>query len=345
MSDRNERSVSRNDLIRKVKELCRQHEHQRVQLELALETTPRDSRYSTQLVDLMKREEVLQCEAAASPALIRDLTSKVDRALADETQKYFTKVSNQNIRKWSNLQGKQTRESDRLRSQMGAEVISVTNSSVQPSANATKKDPVEVTPADLDLEAIRLEEEYNRNWMQHEGFHLSEAFQKQVMRVERDWGTHETTLRDEFKAKRKQILGYDDGYYDTRSRAIVGNDQVRWHDPEKQKTLIHTAPVFAPSAVRFGNSTGAGGGAGRGTKKSREDAQLEQLDKQLAMALEGHQRQKEAALRWMKRQQIRIMAQAEAVRAEREAIGDIIAEDRAKLWSVMSAYAERRTLL
>jgi hypothetical protein len=47
------------DIISKVKSLKKQHDLKRSQLELSLETTPRDSRYSDQLVEMMRREEYL----------------------------------------------------------------------------------------------------------------------------------------------------------------------------------------------------------------------------------------------------------------------------------------------
>lgn len=126
------------------------HSLQRYQLELTLETSLRDSRYSPQLVELMKQEETLLREGSPSHAL-NDLIARVDRALTDETGRYFNKVSSQNIKRWQSLLGKLNRERDASRS--------LFREPVPAHGKASRRT---VTADDLDAEAIRLEEIYNK---------------------------------------------------------------------------------------------------------------------------------------------------------------------------------------
>ena len=65
-------------IAEKLKLLLKYHALQRVQLELTLETTPRDSRYSTSLMDLMKKEE-LTIREGGSQSTINELIKAVVR--------------------------------------------------------------------------------------------------------------------------------------------------------------------------------------------------------------------------------------------------------------------------
>jgi hypothetical protein len=83
---------------------------------------------------------------------------------------------------------------------------------------------------DLDLENLKLEQEYNDNWSNHEGFNLEEAFKLQNIKIETEYKVFEKSLTSK--------LG---------SIADTSGVDPRWHHPEKQRRLVHTAPVMSPS--------------------------------------------------------------------------------------------------
>jgi hypothetical protein len=55
--------------------------------------------------------------------------------------------------------------------------------------------------------------------------------------------------------------------------------------------------------------------------------QMERLQKELDAAMEGMQRQKGEAKRWLYRQQVRLQAQAVEVQWERSAIAEVLEQD------------------
>jgi hypothetical protein len=57
-----------------------------------------------------------------------------------------------------------------------------------------------VTAEALNEESLRLEEDYNRNFLMYEGFNLSEAFKSQSSKVDKDWGVHELALADDYRS-------------------------------------------------------------------------------------------------------------------------------------------------
>lgn len=226
------------DLINRIKEIKKLHQFQFNQLDLNLETSPRDSRYSQQLLEMMKKEEIMLSREPTSPAT-RSLTQKVDEALQNETQKFFAKLAAQNIRKWELFRDKLKRERSQLLQEISSKQLS---------------NQVEMSP--IDLEAERLQADYYKNWLQYEGLHLNNAFQSQLSRIDNDWSVHEQSIHQEYGSKKAAILGIS--HTDDIYRSDQRHDDGRWQHPEKQKTLIHTAPVFTPvrpsSAQRSHNS-------------------------------------------------------------------------------------------
>lgn len=114
----------------------------------------------------------------------------------------------------------------------------VSNSSMPVKKGALKA-------ADMEEEAARLEEDYNKNFLLYEGFNLSEAFKSQAAKVDKDWRVHEQALVDDYRTRRRAITGFDEPKGASMLLAI-DDQEIRWQHPEKQKTLIHTAPVFTP---------------------------------------------------------------------------------------------------
>lgn len=311
----------------KIQEIKYKQLESRINLELALETTQRDSRYSNTLVDLMRREEEILKDPRAS-ASARGIVQRVDEALKQETEAFFAKATQMNIKRWQMLAEKLNKDRQQLRSEVsrasggavGRERASSRGYSIQ--RGSARRVP---TPEEIEVESERLDYEYSKNWYKYENFNLQEAFQSQSARVENDWKTHENSIADEFNARRTKITGIDHSRHAQHNHASVDSDQ-RWQHPEKQKTLIHTAPVHSPnSTLNSSGDFGRGGLASRGGgRQQRNSAELDRLEKEYKQVMESLQNQKGDAKRWLHRQQVRLVAQTEQVRKERSVIADIL---------------------
>lgn len=294
----------------------RSHYQQRLQLELTLETIPRDSRYSAQLIDLMKREE-MAIRDNTDPKNMRDLIQRVDDALRTETERFFNKTVQQNVKRWETLQKKTEGEVQRLLHSPPPEVTTSPQKNCAKSDAACTKPPVDdsefnyriPTAAEMDRETLRLEEDYNQNWLRYEGHNLQSAFQSQIARVESDWISQEMALTDDFDMRKAQLTGSFPLDSPTRATAAASD---RWQHPEKQKTLIHTAPVLSPTINRT---------------QEPQTADLERLHRQYRAAMDNLERQKAAAVRWMGRQEIRLVAQCKESAVERRAISAVIRQE------------------
>lgn len=220
------------ELANHMKEVRKLHRNQFNQLDLNMETAPRDSRYSQQLLEMMKKEELLLNKEPSSSAT-RAMTAKVDEGLKNETQAFFCKLVTQNTRKWEQLKEKLAR----VRAQLNNEITVKQQQNVNSDLNSVRLSAI-------DAEEDRLLADYYKNWLQYEGFHLNQAFQSQQSRIDNDWATHEKSLHNEFTAKRVSVVGT--GHIENNYEDMNKVDDNRWQHPEKQKTLIHTAPVFTP---------------------------------------------------------------------------------------------------
>lgn len=288
------------------------HELLCAQQDLTLEVAQRDSRFSASLLELMRREESMGKDPN-SPAL-KLLVQRVDDTLRAETQQFFARVVNQNIKKWDSLRQNLSKEIQLLRRQIGSRLASLPDARVASTAERSAVD-------ELAAEEERLQVDYHRNWAQYETFHLREAFASQLARIDRDWNNHEAALKTEYEAKLAAITGRNkstesDGAQpaDNKTEESAGNS--KWHHPEKQKTLIHTAPVFAPTAMR----------AMSGTKRDKAVSQaveLQRLEKEYQDNVKQLQRQKAEARRWLFRQQLRLEAQCEEVHREKQVMADL----------------------
>lgn len=184
---------------------------------------------------MIRREEACLQENPNAPSTI-ELTQKVDEALTLEIQHFFAKCSQENIKKWQNLNRKL--EKDRITSKN--EIFSDKKLA---SLISAEKSHVNSDFVDLDAEAKRLEEDYNKNWLAYEDFHLSEAFKSQAARIEAEWSLHENNLLEEYNKAISNLTGVHNVEVEKKRE---DKDQNRWQHPEKQKTLIHTAPVMSP---------------------------------------------------------------------------------------------------
>lgn len=250
------------------------HAYQLNQLDLNLETTPRDSRYSPTLLELMRKEEVLLKEGGGSGGsgggaaaggnqqqlsqATKTLMQKVDDSLKIETKHFFAKLTAANLKKWEMLQEKLKKERDQLKSEFYRELqnqqislSSIPNPSLIPLNQIYKKpSPGQIiTAEDLAKEEERLNLDYHQRWYQIEMIHLQEAFRLQSCKIDSDWGQHERTIRNEYETKKASLLPKGSSDFQSHQNNLDNEQQQqqRWHSAEKQKTLIHTAPVFTPS--------------------------------------------------------------------------------------------------
>ena len=201
-----------------LKALTSEHQQQRTQLELLLETTPRDSRYSLNLVTLMKAEED---DVGKDKVAMYELNREVDEALAVETHNFFEKTAAQNVKRWKVLSQKLDKNFEKFRGILSDEIakmnpnhtapVSVTSSStntinsVSPQQDSrARKIP---TAEEMDEESLRLEADYNNNFLTYEGFNLSEAFKSHKLKVDKDWSAHELLLEEDYNSRRCMITG------------------------------------------------------------------------------------------------------------------------------------------
>lgn len=192
-----------------------------------------------------------------------DLSREVETALANETRAFFSKISQSNIKKWNSILSKHQREKEEL-IQLVRDKCRVHFSDNYLNNSNKQRD---IAPIDLEVEAVRLEMEYNKHWLEIESFHINEAFKSQKDRIDAEWGAHLDTLNEAYDKKVRSLTGDEP----TEGSSSKGNqaNSGRWHHAEKQKTLIHTAPVLSPTT---GVSAAAGSGVRAVRKKVKESA-------------------------------------------------------------------------
>ncbi len=305
--------VNMEDMVSKVKALKQAQLLQIAQLELILETTPRDSRFSASLLELMKKEETLLRGSTTVNA--QAVVQRVDEMLRHETQAFFAKVSAQNARKWQTLRTKLEDERKALRQTSHSAQHAYASSSSKPTFQSC-------SAADLDKEAERLELDYYNNWLQYEMLHLQEAFKFQSHKIDHEWGTHEATLLADFVEQKERLTGTrDKSKIRQGTQQSTDSPQRRWHHAEKQSTLIQTAPVLSPQVQRRSNAS---------CNNSQNVSELLRIEREYEDALAGLQRQKADAKRWLRRQQIRFAAQSDELTKEKllvaQILEDILAE-------------------
>jgi hypothetical protein len=237
----------------KIRRLKHIHCVQINQVDLSLETAPRDSRYSNNLLEMMKKEDMLLARDPTSPTT-RMLISKVDDGLRIETQGFFNRLAMQNLKKWEKVNEKFRKDRQQLRNEISTSRrgVSLSLPNDVESLALTAGDKTKIYSAEeIDAEEERIKSDYYKNWHNYETYHLNQAFSSQLSRIDADWSSHEREIHNDYANKKAGITGY---------RATALNDvsaqqqpeASRWQHPEKQKTLIHTAPVFSPQRPSSG---------------------------------------------------------------------------------------------
>lgn len=348
--------------------------------ELKLETTPRNAQYSQRVTDLMRREEAALREGIEATEIFHGvdslITSETRNIFAKITEQNCKKW-NTFIK---NTDGTCKRFVDEMRAVLRGSPDSVTviggsathmsageeleraaierlrmsvhgSSGGGGSSSTSVGTPLgEETPAGLQapvqlstaVEQMRLEQYYNKHWLDVEGFHLDEAFKSQEQKIEIEWATHEEDVTKELMARRAQFGVTDKNFGGGADGSGTGasTSPGRWQPAEKQKSLIHTAPVLSP--VRRGANGGmsGGGGGSSGSSGARNDPalmeQLLRLEREHGVMMESLKQQRLAATRWMTRQQVRLMAQAVEMQNERRLIASVIERDLRVLSEVLA---------
>jgi hypothetical protein len=240
------------------------------------------------LVNLMQREEVLLREGKQC----KDISREVENALNHETKAFFTKMSASNKKRWHFLLHKAQKDKEELLDMVrdkcahdftGDDHILDDDFAIDSKGGGGNTDrggkegrlsgrknkftagSDGVSALDIEIESLRLEEDYNKNWLDIESFHIQEAFKSQKDRIDSEWAVHFERLNVQYEAKRHEILGGRAASAGGGKRSGAGagagagqSKDGRWQHPEKQKTLIHTAPVFSPSVEGGGGKGGKG---------------------------------------------------------------------------------------
>ena len=153
----------------------------------------------------MKREEFNTKEGNVFSNQARDISSRVDENLSLETRQFFHSVTQHNVKKWIALLQKFDKERGKIRSVVDCGntgrlsdgnnssidytsemACGIQNGNVNLSMKRTlplSKGTTCLTKEQLDSEIMRLEEDYNDNWLHYEKFSLKEAFKSQLARI------------------------------------------------------------------------------------------------------------------------------------------------------------------
>lgn len=338
-------SDNRLECCGKISKLLADLREQRYGLELALEVAPRNSRYSNGLVSMMQREEALLREGKQC----KEISKEVEAALNHETKAFFAKMSASNKKRWHFLLHKSQREKEELLDMVRDKCVQDFTGddhildddfamdsgrlSARGRSNKFTAGSDEVTILDIEIESLRLEEDYNKNWLEIEGFHIEEAFKSQKERIDSEWAVHFDRLNSQYETKRRQIIGQHTKTTES-DKSSYRSSESRWQHPEKQKTLIHTAPVFSPSV---GSSKKMAVGSGvravrtKGSTSAKEQMELDRLEKQHAHMMGSLHSQKANAVRWMRHQETRLTAQNEGIHTSRIPIANILSLERSLL--------------
>jgi hypothetical protein len=190
----------------------------------------------------MQREEVALKEGKLS-----NYSDEIDTQLQLETKAYFAKISQGYIKRWTFIQQNHMRKREELLSLCAQFDVTLTSNQQNDGNNCSS--------IDLEIESLRLQEIYNKHWHTIEGFHLQEAFRSQRDRINAEWDLHFSQLHEAYEKKVIKLTG--ESHAMPNSPEGGSAEHNRWHHPEKQKTLIHTAPVLSPVAPK-GSAAGSG---------------------------------------------------------------------------------------
>mmetsp|Transcript_63608 Transcript_63608/g.143485 ORF Transcript_63608/g.143485 Transcript_63608/m.143485 type:complete len:423 (-) Transcript_63608:126-1394(-) len=333
----------RADALRRIEALRSKWRREREKLDLELETLTIEAGYSEQLSSLMEREE--EAGASGNFEAREQIAVKVDEGLAAETQHHFMTQSDLNIRKLGALFHQQDLESRSFEEALTAQIVAVCRSaSVGPVDEASLAERIEALanqaeaafpkpgrfiPGSISLEAFA--EEERRLWRvaqasmgDSERLHLAEALKLQLRRVDADWNAHEEQMHADYEAQRAEIEGRR-----VEERTLVATPSGPWKSKEKQSRLIHTAPIIQPEGtMNFASSSSDMGDLG---DSEAMEVQLRQLDTAFAKAKAKVAYQKQNAVRWILRQNNRMLVQISAMERDKTFLSQHLEREEASL--------------
>lgn len=238
-------------MIQRIRELKKQHYQQFNEVDLILETTPRDSRYSTQLVELMRNEETALAQDSQSSVAL-SLIQRVENSLSNETKGFFQNVVKHNAKKLSMLRENYTQDRQRIKMDFNRGMNTQNSNLSHNTLLHNNTSGNNHNSSAIEREEERLLADYYNNWKQYESLHLQEAFQAQGCKIDNEWGKQEQSLKEEYYTKKAGLLGTTPHALMANTNETTANNSSntmnrQFHNAEKQKTLIHTAPVFSPT--------------------------------------------------------------------------------------------------
>ena len=224
--------------------------------ELKLETSARNSQYTSRLIDMMRKEEYLlqqiqrlMRESSTQDSLqvdnsramnqakreLTNLAQSIETALSNETAEFFRKIATKNKVDWKAFE-------EKFRSSSVSQIEAA-------NENGVPLSPEQV----LEKEISRLDRDYNKNWYKYEAFHLQRAFESQKSRISNDFRVQLLDLKADYEARKNEIKGTlnsESRIYSISRDSDSQTDSTIWHHEEKQKMLFNTVPVLLPSPTK-----------------------------------------------------------------------------------------------
>lgn len=334
------------DALRRVEDLRNKWRREREKLDLELETTPIESKFSSELVRLMNNEDEL-----ASQGDFRQhemIAQKADELLGKETSKHFRIQANINMKKMSTLFRQQVLERDQFFETVKRQFAAICESANQPPISddvineRMMNGHFAIDPSqEFAAEERRLWRVAQQEMPKAERFHIANAFALQLERVDVEWSAHEEQMKQDYAARRSRIQGRD------VERTTVQTPVGRWKSKEKQSRLIHTAPVQEPSSqISMLKDTQTSSEAKvRGDKKSRPQSKAQQKEEVAVKLAELEQSyneaklrmkfEKQSAKRFIERQSLRMNAQIDAMAKCKHFLGMHLEEEETALTSLL----------
>ncbi|KAH8097942.1 hypothetical protein JL720_861 [Aureococcus anophagefferens] len=198
-------------------------------MDLEIEQSPLESKFSAQLQDLMGQEEQI---CAMGPDYVQGRAAqqaaatfaKVDELLAVETKRYFETQSRYNQQRWQSLFRRHAQEQSRFHEELDARMRAVAQH-VGAAVDAAAPEPADG------------------------GDDASWAWPSASSPTAAQQAARPAPGGDDADADRR----FDDAERRMRQgRKRVIQRRFNWRDKEKQSRLVHTAPVFEPDAQQDG---------------------------------------------------------------------------------------------
>lgn len=191
-------------------------EKHRADIELLLDSMSPEAKYSTSLSALLQREDNVLRSGSQSAEIRR----RVDMNLERETLQYYSQTLKSHLNHWIEYSTKLKRNNLKLPFEDKNE------------SNIENEE-------DLELENLKLQADYHQNWLKYELFNLEEAFDLQNHKIDTEYSLIERTL----SSKLGRLQGIS-------NRNHCESSHSKWYHAEKQRRLIHTAPVLTPDSHR-----------------------------------------------------------------------------------------------